>query len=109
MYIVKIYKKCFFDDFMMKFEFDPEISVSWGHYLCEKCNSKFYDRRNPVHLDGCTGSDNGNVVYHFGRKEAVAVLDAGRSVYSSLKTQDLEANFPDLVVELRADSQNRKR
>ena len=93
----------------MRFEFDPGISVSWGHYVCDGCNSKFYHEKSPIHLEGCIVSGNGSVVYHFGRKEAVLVLSQGRSEYSSLKTSDLEGSFPDLVAELRADSQVGKR
>jgi len=83
----------------MRIQFDSKINVSWGYYFCEGCNSRFYDGKTQVHLEGCSGD--GNVVYCFGRKEALNVLKAGRSVYSSLKISDLESSFPDLVDELR--------
>lgn len=77
----------------VSFEYNKEHPYGWGYYKCIDCKLQSSDRNEIKHKPDCRfvgNTDNGNIAYVFGPREAKRVLQQGTSVFSDLRIEHLE-------------------
>lgn len=54
---------------MIKKQYDPTHTLSYGYWVCPHCKSSFYGGGPALHERGCTEKGYSGCVYHYGPNE----------------------------------------
>lgn len=91
---------------MNKLVYDPDVSVSYGLWVCPDCEAEFYGGERTMHNPGCihlpNSMDYSGLEFHFGPSQVEQVKRAAETSGDSFKWYGisldmLREQFPELI------------